>query len=153
MICQVRGSLTPYARWRDRAACMKLKDIAEWSGRWSTPLRTMEANAPIADGVLIESLLAELVKCWAEDSEVCGSFWPWVLGGGYANVRQHIGPVSRPVGKVSWTRVQDFSILLCPGSPLLRFLYACSFGVESVDVVPFRLATAEQLGPKYPYHH
>ena len=43
---------------------MKIKDIAEWSGRWSTPLGTMEANAPVADGVLVESLLAELVKCW-----------------------------------------------------------------------------------------
>ena len=43
---------------------MKLKDIAEWSGRWSTPFGNMEANAPVADGVLVESLLAELVKCW-----------------------------------------------------------------------------------------
>src|SRR5262249_56781205 len=24
----------------------------------------MEANAPVGDGVLVESLLAELVKCW-----------------------------------------------------------------------------------------
>ena len=37
---------------------MKLKDIAEWSGRWSTPFGNMEANAPVADGVLVESLLA-----------------------------------------------------------------------------------------------
>ena len=43
---------------------MKLKDITEWSPRWSTPLGTMEANAPVADGVLVESLLAELVKFW-----------------------------------------------------------------------------------------
>ena len=27
-------------------------------------LGTMEANAPVADGVLVESLLAELVKFW-----------------------------------------------------------------------------------------
>jgi hypothetical protein len=32
---------------------MKIKDITEWSGRWSTPLGTMEANAPVADGVLV----------------------------------------------------------------------------------------------------
>src|SRR5215468_169645 len=86
----------------------------------------------------------------AEDSEVCGSFWPWVHGGGYANVRKHVGPVNRPVGKVSWARVQDFSILLRPGSPLLRFLCACSFGAESVDVVPFRLSIAEGAQTKVP---
>jgi hypothetical protein len=33
---------------------MKLKDIAQWSDRWSTPLGTMDANAPVADGVLID---------------------------------------------------------------------------------------------------
>jgi len=31
------------------------------------------------------------------------------------------------------------------GSPLLRFLCTCSFGVESVDGVPFRLSIAEIL--------
>jgi hypothetical protein len=89
----------------------------------------------------------------AEDSEVCGSFWPWVHGVGYANVRKHVGPVTRPVCQVSWARVQDFSILLRPGSPLLRFLCACILGVESVDGVPFRLSIAEELRPKYPQHH
>ena len=34
--------------------CMKLKDITEWPERWSTPLGTMDANAPIADGVLVD---------------------------------------------------------------------------------------------------
>jgi hypothetical protein len=33
---------------------MKLKDIAEWSARWSTPLGTMDANASVADGVLVD---------------------------------------------------------------------------------------------------
>jgi hypothetical protein len=33
---------------------MKLKDITEWSERWSTPLGTMDANAPIADGVPVD---------------------------------------------------------------------------------------------------
>src|SRR6266542_5002925 len=89
----------------------------------------------------------------AEDSEVRGSFWPWVHGVGYANVRKHVGRVNRPVCKVSWARVQDFSILLRPGSPLLRFLCACSLGVESVDGVPFRLSIAEELRPEYPQHH
>jgi hypothetical protein len=89
----------------------------------------------------------------AEDSEVCGSFWPWVHGVGYANIRKHVGHVNRPVCKVSWARVQDISILLRPGSPLLRFLCACSFGVESVDGVPIRLSIAEELRPKYPQHH
>jgi hypothetical protein len=33
---------------------MKLKDITDWSPRWSTPLGKMEANAPVADGVLVD---------------------------------------------------------------------------------------------------
>jgi hypothetical protein len=32
---------------------MKLKDITQWSPRWSTPLGTMDANARVEDGVLI----------------------------------------------------------------------------------------------------
>jgi hypothetical protein len=32
---------------------MKLKDITESSGRWSTPLGTTDANPPIAEGVLV----------------------------------------------------------------------------------------------------
>jgi hypothetical protein len=32
---------------------MKIKDITEWSGRWSTPLGTMDAHAPVADAVLV----------------------------------------------------------------------------------------------------
>jgi hypothetical protein len=32
---------------------MKLKDITHWSERWSTPLGTMDAHAPVADGVLV----------------------------------------------------------------------------------------------------
>ena len=32
---------------------MKLKDITEWSERWSTPSGTMDANAPVADGILV----------------------------------------------------------------------------------------------------
>jgi hypothetical protein len=33
---------------------MKFKDIAEWSPRWSTPRGTMDANAPVADGLLVD---------------------------------------------------------------------------------------------------
>jgi hypothetical protein len=33
---------------------MKLKDITEWSERWSTPLGTMDVHAPVADGVLVD---------------------------------------------------------------------------------------------------
>ena len=33
---------------------MKLKDITESSGRWSTPLGTMDAHAAVADGVLVD---------------------------------------------------------------------------------------------------
>ena len=33
---------------------MKLKDITEWSVRWSTPLGTMDANAPVRDGILVD---------------------------------------------------------------------------------------------------
>ena len=32
--------------------CMKLRDIIEWSVRWSTPSCTMNEDAPVADGVL-----------------------------------------------------------------------------------------------------
>jgi len=33
---------------------MKIKDITEWSERWSTPLGTLEANAAVADGVFVD---------------------------------------------------------------------------------------------------
>jgi hypothetical protein len=33
---------------------MKLKDITGWSERWSTPLGTMDANSPVAAGVLVD---------------------------------------------------------------------------------------------------
>jgi hypothetical protein len=33
---------------------MKIKDIAHWSERWSTPLGTIDAHAPVADGVLVD---------------------------------------------------------------------------------------------------
>jgi len=33
---------------------MKLKDIGHWSERWATPLGTLDANAPVADGVLVD---------------------------------------------------------------------------------------------------
>ena len=54
MICQVRRvyTLTPPARWRYTPR-MKLGDITEWSVRWSTPSGTMEEDAPVADGVLV----------------------------------------------------------------------------------------------------
>ena len=31
---------------------MKLKEIIEWSVRWSTPSNTMDEDAPVADGVM-----------------------------------------------------------------------------------------------------
>jgi hypothetical protein len=48
---------------------MKLKGITEWSKRWSTPSGTMDANAPVADGVLVglnlwgTSLINLVVEC------------------------------------------------------------------------------------------
>ena len=33
---------------------MKLKEITERSERWSTPLGTMDAHAPVEDGVLVD---------------------------------------------------------------------------------------------------
>jgi hypothetical protein len=48
---------------------MKLKDITDWSGRWSTPLGTMDAHAPVADGVLVDlspwgtSIIGLAVQC------------------------------------------------------------------------------------------
>ena len=33
---------------------MKLKDITECSGRWSTPSGILETNAAVADGVLVD---------------------------------------------------------------------------------------------------
>ena len=49
--------------------CMKIKDITEWSGRWSTSLGTMDAHAPVADGVLVDlslwgtSIIGLAVQC------------------------------------------------------------------------------------------
>ncbi len=48
---------------------MKIKDITEWSDRWSTPLGTLEANAAVADGVLVDlssmgtSIIGLAVQC------------------------------------------------------------------------------------------
>jgi hypothetical protein len=48
---------------------MKIKDIAHWSERWSTPLGTMDAHAPVADGVLVglslwgTSIIGLAVEC------------------------------------------------------------------------------------------
>jgi hypothetical protein len=48
---------------------MKLKDITHWSERWSTPLGTMDAKAPVADGVLVDlslwgtSIIGLAVQC------------------------------------------------------------------------------------------
>ena len=48
---------------------MKLKDITEWSGRWSTPLGSLDADAPVADGVLVDlslwgtSIIGLAVQC------------------------------------------------------------------------------------------
>jgi hypothetical protein len=56
---------------------MKIKDITEWSGRWSTPSGTMNANAPVADGVLVNlsqwgtSIIGLAVHC--PDGRYCGS--------------------------------------------------------------------------------
>jgi hypothetical protein len=47
------AALTPPARWRYTPR-MKLRDIIEWSVRWSTPSGTMEEDAPVADGVLVD---------------------------------------------------------------------------------------------------
>jgi hypothetical protein len=33
---------------------MKIKDIIEWSVRWSTPSWTLDEDAPVADGVLVD---------------------------------------------------------------------------------------------------
>ena len=48
---------------------MKLKDITHSSERWSTPLGTMDAHPPVADGVLVAlslwgtSIINLVVKC------------------------------------------------------------------------------------------
>jgi hypothetical protein len=36
------------------ATPVKLKDITEWSGRWATPVGTMDANAHVEDAVLVD---------------------------------------------------------------------------------------------------
>ena len=48
------GRLVSESQWMSR--CMKIKDITEWSERWSTPLGTLDANAPVADGVIVRSV-------------------------------------------------------------------------------------------------
>ncbi len=48
---------------------MKIKDITDWSKRWSTPLGTLDAHAPVADGVLVDlslwgtSIINVVVEC------------------------------------------------------------------------------------------
>jgi hypothetical protein len=48
---------------------MKIKYIIEWSERWPTPLGTMDANAPVAEGVLVDlslwgtSIIGLAVQC------------------------------------------------------------------------------------------
>jgi hypothetical protein len=48
---------------------MKIKDITEWSERWSTPSGNLEANAAVADGVLVglsqwgTSIIGLAVQC------------------------------------------------------------------------------------------
>src|SRR4030095_6117960 len=55
---------------------MKIKDIAHWSERWSTPLGTMDAHAPVADGVLVDlslwgtSIIGLAVQCPEGDISV-----------------------------------------------------------------------------------
>ena len=39
---------------------MKIKDIAHWSERPSSPLGTKDAHAPIADGVLVSLSLGNI---------------------------------------------------------------------------------------------
>ena len=47
---------------------MKLKDITNCSERWATPLGTMDGNAAVADGVLVDlywgtSIIGLAVQC------------------------------------------------------------------------------------------
>jgi len=48
---------------------MKIKDIAHWSERWATPLATLDADAPVADGVLVDlsfwgtSIIGLAIQC------------------------------------------------------------------------------------------
>jgi hypothetical protein len=56
---------------------MKLKHITEWSPHWSTPLGTIDAHAPVADGVLVglslwgTSIIGLAVHC--QDGKYFGS--------------------------------------------------------------------------------
>jgi hypothetical protein len=56
---------------------MKLRDIIEWSERWSTPSCTPDEDAPVADGVLIGlnlwgiSIINLVVQC--PEGRYCGS--------------------------------------------------------------------------------
>lgn len=48
---------------------MKIKDIVDWPEHWATPLGTTDANAPVADGVLVDlslwgtSIIGLAVQC------------------------------------------------------------------------------------------
>jgi len=48
---------------------MKIKDITDWSPRWSTPLGTMDANAPVGNRVIVDlslwgtSIIGLAVQC------------------------------------------------------------------------------------------
>jgi hypothetical protein len=56
---------------------MKIKDITNWSERWSTPLGTMDVPPTVADGVLVglslwgTSIIGLAVQC--QDGKYFGS--------------------------------------------------------------------------------
>jgi hypothetical protein len=57
---------------------MKLKDITNCSERWATPLGTMDGNAAVAEGVLVDlywgtSIIGLAVQC--PDGKYAGDQW------------------------------------------------------------------------------
>ena len=68
---------------------MKIKDITEWSERWATPSGTLDAHAPVADGVLVDlslwgiSIIGLAVQC--QDGKYFGSLILFFISVGVIN--------------------------------------------------------------------
>jgi len=72
---------------------MKLKDVGHWAERWATPLGTLDANASVQDGVLVDlsfwgtSIIGLAIRC--PDGKYFGSIRAErnVYGGGSQKTR------------------------------------------------------------------
>jgi len=78
---------------------MKIRDITEWSGRWSTHLGTMDAHPTVADSVLVglsllgRSIINLVVEC--ADGRYFGS----ISGAGFRRTTTYFTFLTRNCGR------------------------------------------------------